>query len=455
MRGSTLPQGWIEAPLSEYVMNRDGARVPISSKERAKRQGGYPYYGATGKIDSLDSYTHEGVNILIGEDGANLLSRSKPTAFIAEGKYWVNNHAHVVGCFGGCSASYFNYYFNSLDLSAWVSGSAQPKLNQKNLGTIPVKVPPLNEQTRIANKLDELLAQVDTIKARVDAIPAILKRFRQSVLAAAVSGKLTEGGAVSWPIKPVSELVKVLNGKAFPSKDYQDSGARLLRPGNLHVSGAVVWTEKNTTYIPESWLEKRPELILSEGSLLMNLTAQSLKDEFLGRVCVLGTEEDVLLNQRICSFQSELDYDVKPFLYIYFKSPQFRSFVATLDSGSLIKHLNVKDVKAHEIRLPPESEQAQIVQRVEQLFAFADQVEQRVADAQSRIESLTQSILAKAFRGELVPQDPNDEPASELLARIQKEREEAAAFLKETKKAAKKTAKKPAGKARAKKVASE
>lgn len=277
--------------------------------------------------------------------------------------------------------------------------------------------------------------QVDSIKTRLDAIPNILKRFRQSVLAAAVSGKLTEDwrntqSLARWaPIK-IDDLVTVINGKAFPSKEYQAHGVKLLRPGNLHVSGKVVWNDTNTTYIPVYWLDKRPELILKAGALLMNLTAQSLKDEFLGRVCILESEEKVILNQRICSFESQTDYDIKPYLYVYFKSPVFREYVATLDSGSLIKHLNVKDIKSHTIFLPPEREQTEIVRRVEQLFAFADQIEQQVKNAQSRVNNLTQSILAKAFRGELTAewraQNPElisgENSAEALLARIKAER---------------------------------
>ncbi|MES9904406.1 MAG: restriction endonuclease subunit S [Sedimenticola sp.] len=303
----------------------------------------------------------------------------------------------------------------------------------------PIPLPPLAEQKQIAAKLDELLAQVDTLKTRLDAIPSILKRFRQSVLAAAVSGRLTEEwrnthNAYDWKEEKIDDLVNVINGKAFPSKDYQASGVKLLRPGNLHVSGNVVWNDKNTTYIPDNWLEKRPELILQQNALLMNLTAQSLKDEFLGRVCILEESGDVLLNQRICSFESKLKYDIKSYLYIYFKSPLFREYVATLDSGSLIKHLNVKDVKSYSVLLPSESEQSEIVRRVEQLFSFVDQIEQRVKDAESRVNHLTQSILTKTFRGELTAewreQNPDlisgENSAQALLEKIKVERVEAA-----------------------------
>jgi type I restriction enzyme S subunit len=342
-----------------------------------------------------------------------------------------------------------SFWFNSADgksqlRSVTSATTSVAAIYQKALIALEVLIPPLAEQKVIADKLDELLAQVESTKARLDAIPAILKSFRQSVLAAAVSGELTNSDTTYWENTKIDDLVKVVNGKAFPSKDYQENGIRLLKPGNLHMSGVVVWNLKNTTYIPEAWKDKRPELILKEGALLMNLTAQSLADEFLGRVCVFNEQSEVtLLNQRICYFESKLKYDIKPYLYIFFKSPQFRAYVDTLDSGTLIKHLNIKNVKSYTIQLPDELEQTEIVRRVEELFAFADKVEAQVNAAQLRVNNLTQSILAKAFRGELTADwraaNPElisgDNSAEALLERIKAEREALATKKKPTKKA--------------------
>lgn len=302
-----------------------------------------------------------------------------------------------------------------------------------------VPVPPAAEQTRIGQKLDELLAQVDMLKARIDTIPALLKRFRQSVLAAAVSGRLTEewrGGfegdadcgeatavPANWVLTRLDQCVHAQNGKTFPSADYRDSGVRLIRPGNLHVTGRVVWTNSNTICLDEAYLSGNDRYLVRAGDIVMNLTAQSLKDDFLGRVCIYADETPALLNQRQCVFVFESESPLaRKYLFWYFRSPQFRAFVDTLDSGSLIKHMYTKQLSDHEIAVPSAEEQTEIVRRVEQLFAFADQLEAKVAAAQARIYRLTQSILAKAFRGELVPQDPNDEPASVLLERIRAQR---------------------------------
>lgn len=438
---SEIPDTWVTIKFTD-VLDVQGGTQPPKSQFLSEPREGYirllqirdfgkkpvpTYIPDTLKLKkcSLD-------DVLIGRYGASL----GRICTGMEGAYNVALAKVLVP--HGANTSFIRYYLLSDIFQRplmLLSRSAQNGFNKEDLATFDFVLPPIAEQKQIAAKLDELLAQVDTLKTRLDAIPAILKRFRQSVLAAAVSGRLTEEwrnshDSVSWKEEIIDDLVYVINGKAFPSKEYQSSGVKLLRPGNLHLSGKVIWNENNTTYIPDDWLEKRPELILQQGALLMNLTAQSLKDEFLGRVCILEESGDVLLNQRICSFESKTKYDIKPYLYIYFKSPIFREYVATLDSGSLIKHLNVKDVKSHGLLLPGETEQIEIVRRVEQLFTFADQIEQRVKDAQSRVNHLTQSILAKAFRGELTAewreQNPDlisgENSAEALLNRIKAQR---------------------------------
>lgn len=439
MNDSSFPSSWRMVSLESCVQILDSMRVPVNNTERAARIEGknanelYPYYGATGRVGLIDEYIFDDDLVALGEDGVPFLDPTKAKAYSLRGKTWVNNHAHVLKALEGLTTNtYIRHYLNAFDYQGYVNGATRLKLTQANMRRIPIPLASLDEQKQIANKLDELLAQVDSIKARLDAIPAILKRFRQSVLAAAVSGGLTEDWrgkvAKSWKSYAIGDIAIVLNGKAFPSKEYADNGIRLLRPGNLHVTGKVVWTDKNSTFLPEVWAERRPELLLTAGALLMNLTAQSLKDEFLGRVCVLGqSSEPVLLNQRIASFESRLDYDITPYLYVYFKSPLFREFVDTLDSGTLIKHMSTNDVLNHRITLPDSAEQTEIVRRVKHLFTFADQIEQRLTEAQTRINQLTQSILAKAFHGALTADWREQHPelisgehsAEALLAQIQ------------------------------------
>jgi type I restriction enzyme, S subunit len=146
-----LPKSWVWERLGTYTINRDGSRIPLSKSERETRQGIYDYYGASGVIDKVDDFLYDGEYLLIGEDGANLVARSTPIAFIAKGKFWVNNHAHVLECLKFTSIEYVEIYINSMDLKPFVTGGFQPKLSQGNLNIIPVSIPPFDEQLIIVN----------------------------------------------------------------------------------------------------------------------------------------------------------------------------------------------------------------------------------------------------------------------------------------------------------------
>lgn len=136
--------------LGEVINVLDSKRIPLSSKERESRRGNYPYYGAQGIIDYIDDYVFDGEYLLIAEDGENLKSQKQNIAQIARGKYWVNNHAHILESNGKCDIRYICHLLNKMDISGYITGSAQPKLNQANLCSIEVELPDIQEQKRIA-----------------------------------------------------------------------------------------------------------------------------------------------------------------------------------------------------------------------------------------------------------------------------------------------------------------
>ena len=158
----TNPRGWKIKPLGEVVKNLDSRRIPIKESDRASMQGSYPYYGATGIIDHLNDFIFDETMLLIAEDGKNLLHRNKPIAFMAYGKYWVNNHAHVVKGNGQAELLYLMASLNYRDISKFVTGIDQFKLNRSNLDIIPVQIPslPLQQKfTQIVHKHERLRAQ--------------------------------------------------------------------------------------------------------------------------------------------------------------------------------------------------------------------------------------------------------------------------------------------------------
>ncbi len=198
MEGRELPVGWATARLEEVTEILDSRRIPLNADERKVRTEGkekdelFPYYGATGQVGWIDDFLFDEELILMGEDGVSFFDLLRHKAYLASGKFWVNNHAHVLrGIAGLADQSYLTSCLNQLDYTGFVTGSTRLKLTQAAMRGIPVPLAPLDEQRRIAAKLDTTLAAVEACRQRLDGMAAILKRFRQAVLAAATSGELT------------------------------------------------------------------------------------------------------------------------------------------------------------------------------------------------------------------------------------------------------------------------
>lgn len=342
------------------------------------------------------------------------------------------------------------YYFVShqnfrREAAHQMSGAVgQKRVPQSFLEAASIPVPLFEEQQRIVAEIEKQFSRLDEAVASLKRTKANLKRYKAAVLKAAVEGKLTEDWRKQHPdVEPASKLLERIlaerhmrwkgkgkyqdpavpeasslselpdgwiwarwgqigfsqNGRAFPSSQYQPSGFRLLRPGNLHVSGKVVWTDENTRCMPAKWAEKFPEFVVGSRELIMNLTAQSLKDEFLGRVCLTGPGEACLLNQRQARLTPVLV--IPEFLLWLFKSSIFRRFVDGLNTGSLIQHMFTSQLADFVLPLPPIDEQEQIVAEVERRLSVIDEVDATVEANLVRADRLRQTILAQAFCGKL------------------------------------------------------
>ena len=187
-----IPTGWVWTTIGELLINRDGERKPVSLDIRNKQQDKkYDYYGAAGVIDLVDNYLFDDKLLLIGEDGANLLSRSKDNAIIAEGKFWVNNHAHVLDSPNKAILDYVAFVINAMALDDYITGSAQPKLSQDNLNRIPIALPTLNEQQRVIAAIETWHSQIDIIDAEKSSLDATIQKAKSKILELALSGKLT------------------------------------------------------------------------------------------------------------------------------------------------------------------------------------------------------------------------------------------------------------------------
>lgn len=302
------------------------------------------------------------------------------------------------------------------------AGVAQQKLSLERFRSVGLPLAPLPEQKRIVDKLDALLARVDACRERLDRVPAILKRFRQSVLAAATSGELTrewreaQGRTAEWQRTSVADVsAQVFDGpfgSHLKSNDYVDNGVRVVRLENIAPLRFIA--EKRTYIAPEKY-ERLTRHTLFAGDILFS----SFVDEEV-RVCLLPDELDgKAINKADCFCIRTNPQCCRPtFLALRLAC---RSTFEALDEvvhGATRPRINLGQLREITFDLPSLDEQDEILRRSRALLDLADALEVRLGAARECVAQTVPSALAKAFRGELVAQDPDDEPASELLAQV-------------------------------------
>ena len=203
-----VPEGWAWCRFTSVTVNRDSERKPISSANRTNVAKIYDYYGASGKIDKIDKFIFNEKLLLIGEDGANLVTRSKPIAFFAEGQYWVNNHAHCIDSTDKLILEYLCLYINAISLEKYVTGSAQPKMTQDNMNSILIALPPYEEQKRLEFQVDHILKTVSTIENEKEDIVNYIVSAKSKILDLAIRGKLVPQDPNDEPASVLLERIR-------------------------------------------------------------------------------------------------------------------------------------------------------------------------------------------------------------------------------------------------------
>lgn len=184
-----IPKGWNTCRIKNATINMDNLREPISAENRENKLGLYDYYGASGVIDKIDSYNVDDTVLLIGEDGANLKMRNLPLVYRASGKFWVNNHAHILKVSSNNCYGYIAYLLEAGDYTTYITGSAQPKLSQFNLMRFPIVVPPISEQIVIEKHLDSICSKIDGLIWEKQSSITDLETYKKSLIYEVVTGK--------------------------------------------------------------------------------------------------------------------------------------------------------------------------------------------------------------------------------------------------------------------------
>lgn len=431
MSAGKLPEGWVETQLGNLIELKYGKSLAAPSRDGKH----FPVYGSNGIVGMHSVPLINSAGLIVGRKGSyGVVNKSTEPFYPIDTTYYVDE-------FHNQPLDYWYYYLSFLPLTKLNRSTAIPGLNREDAYDLNIGLPPLAEQKIIAEKLDTLLAQVDSTKARLEQIPKILKRFRQAVLAAAMNGKLTEEWrSVNLNVPKFSENfdnIKYFRNAELPEIPESWQWLRFDQIAEIASNLKSPLHFPNTTHIApnhiESWTGKvfGYQTISEDG-------VTSAKHEFYKGQIIYSKIRPYLCKVAIASFDGLCSADMYPinskidtyFLFRWMLTTTFTDWASNAESRTVLPKINQKDLSEIPVPVPPLSEQHEIVRRVEQLFAYADTIEKQVNNALARVNNLTQSILAKAFRGELTAQWRADNPelisgensAAALLEKIKAER---------------------------------
>ena len=417
-----IPQGWELARFGSVMYNRDSERIPLSVAKRSKLTKIYDYYGASGVIDKVDKYLFNKDLLLIGEDGNNLINRSKPIAYIATGKYWVNNHAHVLDCIDSIFMQYICLYINSISLVDYVTGTAQPKMNQEKMNSILLPLPPHNEQKRILQKVDKiqpLFVRYEKNQSRLEALTKTLYiKLRKSILQETIQGHLVPQDPNDEPASVLLQRIKeekqrlVKEGKlkkkdvvdsviykGDDNKYYEQIGKEVIditedipfmipdswvwcRMGAIGIWGAgstptkgnpnyyggnVLWLrtgELNNSVVYDTEI-KITQIALEECSLRMNKVGDVLIAMYgatIGKVAIVGKE--MTTNQACCACTPIGVFN----WYLFYFLMASQQYFIKIGEGGAQPNISREKLISYLIPIPPITEQMRIVEKLKTIL---------------------------------------------------------------------------------------
>jgi len=404
--GKELPHNWVELPLEEVFNLYYGKG--LGTKELLET--GFDVYGANGIIGKYSIYNQEHSKVIISCRGANsgVMHFTHPKSFVTSNSIILDELSGEI-----TDKMYAYYIMRAIDKSEVITGTAQPQITIQLLKNVLFPLPPLPEQKRIVTKLDTLFEHLENTKTRLEKVPTLLKNFRQAVLTQAVTGKLTE--ELNWSTDIIENLTEKVGSGSTPkggNAAYHSEGIPLVRSMNIHFNGIKY---DGLAFINDQQAHDLRSSEIFENDVLLNITGASI-----GRVCL--AEDEIVggrVNQHVSIIRANQRINPK-YLNMYMASSIVQNIINDENYGVTRQALTKQQLLNIEVSFPSIEEQAKIVRRIESLFAKADAIEAKYKLLKEKIDNLPQTILSKAFKGELVEQLESDGDARELLEEIKK-----------------------------------
>lgn len=364
--------------FGDVTDNFDKKRIPLSAAQREKRQGKYRYYGAQGVIDWVDDYIFDGTYLLIAEDGENLKSKKSNIAQLASGKFWVNNHAHVIQCKKGYDIRYLCYLINLTDLSGYITGSAQPKLSQSSMNAIVLPMPKFEIQKEVADFIEKFDKKIQINEKVNDNLEQQAVTYFQELY--------INNANPMWQIGTISDLGTVVGGST-PSKTkpeyYTNNGIAWITPKDLSINKSK-FISHGENDITELGLKNSSTTVMPKGTVLFSSRAP------IGYIAIASNE--VTTNQ---GFKSVIPYLEIGTAFVYFFLKHSLPVIESAASGSTFKEISGSAMKNIPAIIPDRSTLDQFNSFCAPIFA-----QQKILEDQNySLAMLRDSLLPKLMSG--------------------------------------------------------
>ena len=376
-----MKTGWQTKTLGEICEILDSRRLPIAKKDRIS--GPYPYYGASGIVDNVASYLFDERLLLLGEDGAKW-GAGENSAFIIDGKAWVNNHAHILRVSANILDVWLMHYLNWNDLSPYISGVTVPKLTQKRMLAIPIPLPPLPEQKRIVGILDAAFEKIDTVQHNAERNLANAKELLQRVLDEEMTPK--DG----WGRASLKEIGMTITGQTPPTKDSLNFGKDIpfIKPADIIPFEAINYQNEGLSFQGAT----KSRLVRKDSVLMV----------CIGSIGKVGyATKDVTCNQQINAVIPQSLYCSK-FVYYALSSSNFQMLVKKNDAQATLPIISKSKWEALPIDFPMEiKKQESIVCKLDNLLEYCNLCSRNYSNILKECTELKQQVLTQAFNGKL------------------------------------------------------
>ena len=356
--------------FDEVTINFDKKRIPLSSAQREKRQGTFRYYGAQGVIDHVDDYIYDGTYLLIAEDGENLKSKKQNIAQVVDGQFWVNNHAHIVQGNEQCDTRFLCYLINSMDLSGYVTGSAQPKLSQANLNAITLSLPTLVEQKRIVEYLYMLDQKIDVNRQINDNLQQQAMALYAEMFLNSSNNDVTSG--------TLSDIAVITMGQSPSGSSYNENGV-----GEVFYQGRA---EFGFRYPKRRLFTTEPKRMAEAGDVLLSVRAPVGDLNVAYERCCIG--------RGLGAIHSKTGHSS----FVLYTMFALRSQLDVFNGeGTVFGSINRDALNAIPIDVP-------IVTKIDQFETVAHPIDELIRtnyEENCRLEAIRDSLLPKLMSGEI------------------------------------------------------